>query len=80
MFGRYMILPINHVADWRYICQRKQLKIDKDAIRENTTIIDHNYIVGDKLMTLTKSAYKYKTSFRGPYKNVHTWTNRTVTL
>ena len=23
VFGRYMILPINNIANWRYICQRK---------------------------------------------------------
>ena len=26
VFGRDMILPINHVADWRYIRQRKETK------------------------------------------------------
>ena len=70
VFGRYMILPINHIADWRYIRQRKHAQIDKDVIRENTTIIDHNYRVGDKVMTLTQSEYKYKTLFRGMYEVV----------
>ena len=31
-------------------------------------------------MKRTKSAYKYKTPYRGPYKIVQTWTNDTVTL
>ena len=31
-------------------------------------------------MTRTKSAYKYKTTFKGPYEIIHTWTNRTVNL
>ena len=31
-------------------------------------------------MTQTKSAFKYKTLYRGPYKIVETWTNGTVTL
>ena len=75
-----MILPTNNVADWRYIRQRKQAQIDKDAICENTTIIYHNYRVGDKVMTKTKSAYKYKTPFKGPYEIFCTWTKRTVTL
>ena len=52
-----MILPINHVADWRYINQRKQTKIDKDVASENTTIIDHDYRVGDKVTTNMRSAY-----------------------
>ena len=79
-FGRCMILPINHVADWRYMRQRKQVKIDKDVIREKTTRIDHNYRVGYKVMTKTKSVYKYETLFKVPHEIFHTWTNRTVTL
>ena len=67
VFGRHMILPINHIANWRYIRQRKKSQIDKYVIRENTTRIDHYYRVGDKLMTKTKSAYKYENLFKGPY-------------
>ena len=59
VFGPDTILPINYVADWRFIRQRKQAQIDKDVIRENSTRIDHDYILGDKLMTRTNSAYKY---------------------
>ena len=32
VFCRDMILPINHVADWRYIHHYKQTQIDKDVI------------------------------------------------
>ena len=31
-------------------------------------------------MTMNRSAYKYKTPFRGPYEIIQTWTNGTVTL
>ena len=31
-------------------------------------------------MTLNKSAYKYETPYRGPYKKNQTWKNGTVTL
>ena len=75
-----MILPINHVEDWRYISQRKQTQIYNDVIRKKTTRIDHDYRVGDKVMTLTKSEYKYETPYRGPYEIVQTQTNGTVTL
>ena len=60
-----MILPINHGVDWRYIYQQKQTKINKDVDRENTTRIDYNYIVGNKVMKNIKSEYNYKTPFRG---------------
>ena len=53
VFGRDMILPINHVEDWMYIYQRKQVKIEKGVIRENTVRIDYNYRVGYQ-----KSVYK----------------------
>ena len=62
-----MIIPINHVMEWGYINQRKQTHINESASREITTIIDHDYRVGDKVMTNMRSAYKYKTPFRGPY-------------
>ena len=80
VFGRDMILPINHAADLGYICQRKQAQIDKYAIHENTTIIDHYYIVRDKVTTKTKSEYNHKNLFKGLYEICHTWTNVTVTL
>ena len=75
-----MILPINHLAGCRYIRQRKQVQIDKDVIRENTTRIDYDYRVRDQVMIRNKSAYKCEKMFKGPYENFQTWTNRTVTL
>ena len=75
-----MILPINHVEDWRYIRQRKQTRINKYVIRENYIIIDNYYREGDKFLTKNKSVYKLKNLFKVPYKTVQMWTNRTVTL
>ena len=66
VFGRYMILPINHIADLRYIRQHKQAQIDKYVIHENTTKTDHDYIVGDKVTAKTKLEFKYKFLYRGP--------------
>ena len=74
------MLHINHVVDWRYICQRKKTQINKDVTRENTTRIDHDYRVGDKVMTNNRSAYKCKTPLRNPYEIIHMWKNDTVTL
>ena len=80
VFGRGMIISINHVADWRYIRQRKQTQIDNYIIRKNDNRTDHDYRVGDKVITLTESEFKYKTPYRSSYKIVETWTNGTVTL
>ena len=75
-----MILLINHIVYWRYIRQRKQEQINKDLNHENNTRIDHDYIVGDKVITKNRSAYKYETPFRGPYEILQTWTKGTVNL
>ena len=75
-----MILPINHLAGWRYIRQRNQTQINIDLTRENTTRIDHNYIVVDKVITKNRPAYKLKNPSRGPYEIVQTCTNGTFTL
>ena len=80
VFGRYMILPINQVADWRYIRQRKKTQINKEFICENTNRIDHNYRVGDQVMMEIKPAFKYKTLFKGLYKFFQIQTNGSFTL
>ena len=52
VFEKDTILPIMRVENWRYIRQRKQAQINKDVIRNNSTIIDHNYRVGDQVLAL----------------------------
>ena len=69
LFGRDIILPINHIANWRLIRQRKQAKIDKDAICENSTRVDQDYRIGD-WVTVRKKNSKYETLFKGPYEMV----------
>ena len=56
------------------------MKINKDIIRENTTRIDYNYRVVDQVMMDSKSAFKYRTPFKGPYEIFQTWKNGSVTL
>ena len=75
-----MILPINQVAYWIYIHQRKQAKIEKYFIRKNSTIIDHGCRVGCQDMLRNKAAYKYKTPLKCPYEFFQVWTNRSVIL
>ena len=75
-----MTPPINHIVNWRYICQRKQDQIEKDVICENSTIIYHDYRVGDQITINNNTAFKYKTPFKGPYEIDQTWTSGTVTI
>ena len=50
VFGPNMILPIKHKVDWELIRELKQMKKNKDNIRENRHGVDHKYNVGDKVM------------------------------
>ena len=80
VFGRDMILPINHIADWKYMNQRKQVQMEKYLIRENSTRIDYDYRVRDRVMARKHEAFKYETPFRVTYEIFQTCTNITVTL
>ena len=59
VFGRDIILPITHISGWRYIHQRKQAQVYKDVIRENTTRINYDYILGYQVLIRNKSEFKY---------------------
>ena len=80
VFVRDIIPPINHIVNWIYILQRKQPQIETDVIRENSTIINCDFRVGDQVMIRIKSVYKYNTSFKVPYEIVQTWTKTSVAL
>ena len=75
-----MIPPVNHIENWRYMRQQKQTQIEIYVIRENSTRIDHNYNIGDKLLFRINQAYKYETPFQGPYEIFHMWMNRAFTI
>ena len=75
-----MILPINHIANWRYISQHKQSQIEKGLICENSTRIDCDYNIRDKFMVRSNQDYKHETKFQGPYEIIQTCTNLTVTI
>ena len=75
-----MILPINHIANLIYICQRKQAQSEKDVISENSTRIDYNYNIEDKVMVRRDQAYKNETPFKGSYEIIQTCINITVTI
>ena len=55
-----MILPINHIANWRLIHQHKQAQTEKYVIRENSTRVDHDYIIGDWVMVRGKMTLNMK--------------------
>ena len=65
--GRDMILPINHVAYWRYIGHHKQTQIEKYGICENYNRIKYDYRVEYQVIIRNKAAFKYENPFKGPY-------------
>ena len=65
LFGRDMIRPIKHVADCRYICQRKKVKIEKYVIYKDSNWTEYNNRVGYQIFLINKSSYKYKIPFIG---------------
>ena len=50
VFGRDMILNIQHTANWKAIKDRKQQIIKKNNLRENRTRIPHTYRRGEKVL------------------------------
>ena len=75
-----MILPINHIANWKYIRQQKQAQIEKYIICEISTRIDYDYNIVYKLMVRRNRDYKYETPLKGLYEIIQTWTNGSVTI
>ena len=61
LFGHDMILLIKYTSDLELIHQQKQVKMNKDEIRENSKIVDHNYKVRYKVVLNNNTAFKYET-------------------
>jgi hypothetical protein len=80
VFGRDMIFPINHIANWQFIKNRKQKLIDKNKERENTKRVDYDYKVGEQVLIYTPDPNKMYQPQEGPYPITQVHTNGTVTL
>ena len=80
VFGRDMVLNVEHTANWEYIRSRKQKLIDKNNQRENAKRTPHTYEVGDKVMLRKGSENKYETPYSGPHPILQVNKNGTVRL
>ena len=60
-FGGDMILPIKHIVGWKLIHQWRKKQINYGNIFENTSRVNYDYQVGEKVILRNKSTYKYKT-------------------
>jgi hypothetical protein len=80
VFGRDMIFPINHIADWQLIKNRKQKLIDTNNERENAKRVDYDYKVGEQVLIYTPDPNKMEQPREGPHPITQVHTNGTVTL
>ena len=59
-----MIVPIEHVGNWRLIYQRKQKLIDRNTDQENSTRTTHHSKVDDKVLIRNNQGKKMKPHIR----------------
>ena len=78
IFGHNMILLIKNTMDCELIHQRKQTQINKDNIRKDRHIVDHDYKVGDNDMITKHTAYKYETPYPVPFLITRCFANGAV--
>ena len=80
IFGRDMVLNVQHLTDWTAIKARKQQIIRKNNRIENSKRISHHYQVGDLVMLENNRANKYEQPYCRPYRITQVNMNGTVHL
>ena len=80
VFGRDMVLNIQHEANWEYIRARKQELINKNNKRENSKRVEHEYKLGDLVLLRRGTENKYERPYNGPYEILKVYDNGTVRL
>ena len=81
VFGRDMIYPIQYIAEWDLIRQRKQKLIDKNNQSENAKRVEYDYIVGQKVLLLKTDIHrKLDDPTQGPYTIHQVHTNGNVSI
>ena len=75
-----MIFNIQHVANWEFIRQNKQICIDKNNKAENAKRVAHLYKEGDLVLLQRGTENKYKTPYQGPFSILKVNDNGTVRL
>jgi hypothetical protein len=80
VFGRDMVLNVQHLTDWTAIKAHKQQNICKNNRIENSKQIPHHYQVGDLVILKNNRANKYEQPYSRPYCITQLNTNGTVHL
>ena len=84
IFGRDMVLDVEHISDLFSLRKQKQIKIDAANKRENAKRVDYDWQVGD-LCLIKKDHHgeiirKVEFPNEGPYKIIQVHTNGTVRI
>ena len=87
IFGRDMLLNVQHLVNWHYMQTRRQRIANENNARENSKRIPHQYKVGDKVLKAHGNPSNKKEisatlqrPFEGPYEITNVWPNGTVTI
>ena len=80
VFGRDMILNVQHEANWEFIRARKQKIIEKNNKAENAKRIAHIYSIGDKVLLRRGTENKYEMPYQGPFVILQVNDNGTVRM
>ena len=80
VFGRDTIVNINHVVIWEHIRQHKQLRINHSKKRENMRRNNHQYKVGDIIISKCKKHSKHELELIGPFPITQINDNGTVSF
>ena len=62
-----MIFNIQHAANWEYIRQNKQDRIEKNNKAENAKRVHHTYKQGDPVLLRRGTENKYEAPYEGPF-------------
>jgi hypothetical protein len=80
VFGRDMVLNVQHLTDWTAIKAHKQQIIHKNSQIESLKCIPHHYQIGDLVMFENNRANKYEQPYSRQYHMIQVNTNGTVHL
>ena len=78
-FGRDSVMNMQHLADWKFVLERKQNLTNKNNERENAKRKPHRHKKGDLVMVKLAQSAKHGTdAFKGPFELLKVCDNGSV--
>ena len=78
VFGRDMILNVNHVENWEHIKQRQQALANKNDKRENSKRLPCKHEEGDSVLVKRGTETKHESPHEGPCSVLKICDDRTI--